>query len=696
MKEDNHECHCKSHSKHEHNRHSHEHSEQKHECHCHEHHKHEEIHSCCCGGHLHESSAHTKCSCGSCSSKTSSQGLALSLSGIAIATSFALTLLHKNLPFYPLTDPAWIAIFFCAFPIFKSAWISLTKEKRLTSALLVSIAILGAFALEIVTFFSTNHNDAHSHSYIFAAAEIAFLMRLGAWLEERTVRKSKAGIEALANMIPTRAIVKSESGEIEISAKDVKVGDIICVRPDSVFPCDAQVIFGNSTADESPISGESTPIEKSVGDIIYAGTSNISGYLQARVLKTSKDSEMSKVAKLVEEASGKKAPISRTADKWASVVIPAAIICALMVFLITRFAFGVTTLDASIRAVTVLVVFCPCAFVLATPTAIAAALGNAAKRGILFKSGEYLEKLFTTTLMFFDKTGTLTLAKIRVENFIALENFDEEKIIKLSGSAEMRSEHPIAKAIYAYAKERFNEIPEPDSIKSSAGIGVEAICGKDAISIEKSAFESDTSKALREKGYTVVDVKINGTLAAHFALSDTIRDSAPYAIAELKKQNMQCAIISGDNRASAEKIARQCVIDTVFAPLMPKDKLRKISEAQEKGESVCMVGDGVNDAPALVRADSSIAIASLKNGIAIDAAQISILGEDLCAIPYSIKLSKHTIKTIKVNIAFSVIFNFAVLGLALFGIINPVAGALIHNMSSICVVLNSARILRFK
>lgn len=625
------------------------------------------------------------------------EGFILAIAAISIALSFFLTASGATLPYYPLTDPSWIAVLLCAVPIFRSAARALFAGGRLTSSALVSVAMLGAFALEAAELCGWSAHSEHGHSYIFAAAEIAFLMRLGSWIENRTAKKSRRDIEKLADMIPPVAYLKCGEEEREIPAKDIKAGDVLCVRPASVFPCDAEVIRGESTVDESAITGESLPAEKAAGSAVYAGTSNISGYLEVRALKRTEESEMAKMAKLVDEASGKSAPISRTADKWASMVIPAAIVCSFIVFIASKSLLGVDYMEAAIRGVTVLVVFCPCAFVLATPTAVAAALGNAAKRGILFKSGEALEKLSKCSRVFFDKTGTLTTAKIAVEKFLNLGQFGDKEILSLAGCAEKRSDHPVAKAIYAYAKSRV-EVPEPDSTNSRAGVGIEATFGKNKVSLQRPNAEESAAGAIQltSGGYTAVEVKINGKSAAFFGLSDTLRDSSKEAVESIKSEGISCAVISGDNLPAAEKIARSCGIEEVFAPVLPPDKLRIISEFQSRGENICMVGDGVNDAPALAGAYSSIAMASLKNGIAIEAAQISIAGDDIRAVPYGIRLSRHALKTIRANIAFSIFFNLGALALAFFGVINPVAGALVHNLSSICVVLNSARILKYK
>lgn len=695
----------------------HEHKPEKrseeHECCGHGHgHKHEHEDSCCCG-HSHEAehdccgSEHHHgggCCChsggsehqhGCCSDgEIPHHGLKLWIAAASILASFIAGEFCEYVPFYPLTDPAWIAVILCGLPIFSEARRSFFGEGKITSALLVSVAMLGAFALQAADFAGYSESAGHSHgSYIFVVAEIAFLMSLGEWLEERTVRKSRSGIESLAKLLPKTAVVKIDGKETEIPADQVKKGQILCVKAHSVFPADARVISGSSSADESAITGESVPVEKAAGDVVYAGTTNLTGYLELEAVKDASNSEMSKLAKLVEEASGQKAPIARTADKWASMVIPSAIALAVIVFFVSHFLLATPWIESAIRGVTILVVFCPCAFVLATPTAIAAGLGNAAKRGILIKSGEALEILAGVRRVFFDKTGTLTEAKMRVEKFEVADWADKSQVAALAAGAEMRSEHPIGRAVFDFAS-AIAPAQTPDSTKSLVGAGIEAVFGGKTVSLGKP--DNAAAEKFKEGGLTAVSMKIDGRECAIFGLSDTVRRSAKTAVQTLSSMGIDSAIISGDNRAAAEKIAAETSIKKVYAPVLPARKLEIIAEAQAAGDKVCMVGDGVNDAPALAKADSSMAIASLKNDIAIESAQISVAGGDLTAVPYAIGLSKSTLRTIKANILFSITVNLTAVVLAFFGLINPVAGALIHNMSSVCVVMNSSRLLRYK
>jgi len=670
------------------------HKEEEHKkdsCCCHSSHKKEESHSCCSSNSHKEKDAPT-CGCGSHKHSNSHQGLILIVSAISIIVSFFFA--HK-IPLAPFTDPAWIAIFFCAIPIFKEAFSALIKDKRIGSPLLVSTAMIAAFVLQIFAFFGGEFSSSHEHSYIFVVAEISFLMALGEWLEERTVKKARRGIESLQNLMPKIALKKSGNEFVEVDIKDIKIGDIICVRPNDMIAADGIVTLGDTSVDESNMTGESMPIDKTIGSHVLGGTFNKSKYIEIDVTKNSSESAISKLIKLVEEAEGKKAPISRIANKWASYIVPAAIITSFVIFLLARFLLSTTLPEAIIRGVTILVVFCPCAFVLATPTAIAASLGNAAKHGILIKSGDALERLAKITSIFFDKTGTLTEGKIQVKKIIAV-SYSENEILAYAACAEKFSEHPIAKAILNFAKDKV-EIPNPEKVESLVGFGIKATCNSKNISVSK--CENLDSPLLNESfsnGETVVQIEIDSVLIGYITLFDTIRASARKSIASLYKNGYECAILSGDNHKAVRSIANMIGINDVYAQLAPHDKQSLVAQTQRENKKVCMVGDGVNDTPALAEAYSSIAMADSKSDIAIDTAQISLLGAELSKIPQVLSLSKRAMFTIKINITFSLLVSFAAIILSLYGIVTPVSGALIHNASSVIVVLNSARLLKFK
>jgi len=595
-------------------------------------------------------------------------------------------------PLYPLSDPSWIAVFLCAAPIYKSAFASILNGK-ITSNALVSAAMTGAFALQILALCGGETGGEHS-SYIFVVGEIAFLMRLGSWLEGRTAAKAQKAVLSLSALAPKMALKKVGEAFEEVRVSEIAPGDILAVKPNCAVPADGIVIKGETSIDESAMTGESMPADKSAGSRVFAGTMNKSGYFEMRALKCAEDSAISRLAKAVEEAKGLKAPISRAADRWASCIVPAAILSAVAVFFAARYILGTAPFEAAVRAVTILVVFCPCAFVLATPTAIAAALGNLAKRGVLARSGGALESLAKTSSVFFDKTGTLTKAEIAVVG-VYPENRSAEDVLRLAATAEKFSEHPIAKAIVS----KFgDEPPSPENAESFAGVGVSCKIGETTIAVEKFRGEPKTPElaAAVGRGESLVKVSENGSLAGYIALSDTLRASAKIAVERLEKLGCKCAMLTGDARKAAENIAALAGIKNVAAELMPEDKLEFVRQAKARGERVCMVGDGVNDAPALAAADVSAAVADMKNDLAAEISDILLVGADIEKIPQAIEFSRKTIAVIKANMAFSVAANLAAVALSFFGIITPVVGALWHNASSVLVVSNSARLLKSK
>ena len=646
----------------------------------------------CCTSHSHEDDDAPSCKCNSQTNLPSHQGTKLIVSATSILLSFFVA--HR-LPFDPFTDPAWVAIFFCAIPIFREAFSTLIKRGRIGSPLLVSVAMMAAFTLQIFAFFSGDFSLNHEHSYIFVVAEISFLMSLGEWLEERTIKKARNGIESLQNLMPKVALKKSGNDLVEVSIEDIKVGDIICIRPNDMIAADGTVILGNTSVDESNMTGESMPIDKGIGSYVLGGTFNKSKYIEIEVTKNSNETSIAKLIKLVEEAEGKKAPISRIANRWASYIVPVAIATSILVFLLARFFLSTSTAEAVIRGVTILVVFCPCAFVLATPTAIAASLGNAAKNGILIKSGEALERLAKITSVFFDKTGTLTEGKIQVKRILPI-SCSENELLCYAACAEKFSEHPIAKAILNFAKDKV-EITSPEKVESLIGFGVQAKYDNKTISVCK--CEKDDSALTFESfknGETIVQIEVNSVLMGYISLFDTIRASAKKSITTLYKNGYECAIISGDNQKAVRSIADMIGITDVYAQLSPQDKQALVEKTQKQEKLVCMIGDGVNDTPALAEAYASIAMADSRSDIAIDTASISLLGAELSKIPQVLSLSKRTMFTIKFNIVLSLIVSFSAIILSLYGIVTPVSGALIHNASSVMVVLNSARLLKYK
>ena len=643
------------------------------------------------------------CSKGSAPAKKAklSDTAALLISLGALMMSFAIAHFHIPLPLFPLTDPSWVAVVLCGFPIAKSAWRAL-KEKRITSPMLITTAMIASIALQVLVMLKPETGAEHVHSYIFAAGEIAFLMALGELIEERTIAKTRAGIRTLMNLAPVQALRKTGGEFMPVNVSELNIGDVVLVRPNDMIPVDGEIIEGGGAVDQSSMTGESVPAEKAVGDTVLAGTWNQSGSMIVRVLKKSNDTAIAKLITLVEEAGGKKAPISRAANKWAAAIVPAAIISSFLIFLFARFILDVPALTAVIRGVTILVVFCPCAFALATPTAIAAGIGNASRRGILVKSGAALEELSRIDTVIFDKTGTLTTARLNVESIKAIGITDDE-LLRLCAGAELYSEHPIAKAILDSAKKRGIEPPAPADTKSLAGVGVECridrrrilVCSFDAL--RKNGIDSSAgggfAAARLGQGETLVCVIIDGALAGIISLSDTIKDGAAAAVQNLKRAGVRTVMLTGDNERAAHRVAEKLGLDEFYHSLLPADKAAKVETLRSSGQRICMVGDGVNDAPALAMANCSVAMGALGSDLAVETADVAFLNDNISLISGLTEYSRAVMTKIYTNMTLSLTVSFAAIILSAYGILDPVSGALLHNASSVIVVLNSASLL---
>lgn len=647
--------------------------------------------------------AQSCCSGKNAKPKKSHDILILCVSLASLIVGFFLARNAVHLPAFPLTDPSWIAVFLCGFPIFRAAWNALYKNKKITSSLLISVAILAAIALQLFVFFGNAAPDGHAHdSYIFAAGEISFLMALGEAIELRTIRKSREGIEALIKLAPKQAFRKNGSAVESVPVEQLVRGDCVIVRPNDMIPADGIIIEGTSAVNQANLTGESVPADKCVGDKVLAGTWNQSGALTIRVEKPNADNTLSRLIKLVREAESKKAPIQHVADRWASYVVPAAILCSVLVALFAHFILDTDVLTSLVRGVTILVVFCPCAFALATPTAIAAGIGNASRHGILIKSGTALEALTSIDTVVFDKTGTLTHSALKIEAFFSAGTRSEKELLALCAAAEQHSQHPIAHAIQSAAHGL--SLPRARNLSAKNGIGITCdigdeeilICSFAALEKERISVSDDAAgfvKARRDLGETLVCVVADSTLEGIFSLSDTLRDGVPAMLNALRKEKISSIMLTGDNAAAAQKTAALAGVDDVFSELLPENKSEKVTALRQSGKKVLMVGDGVNDAPALATANCSIAMGALGSEIAVETADIAILNDNPACIPGLLKYSKTVLKTIHINFGLSLVINFSSVVLSAVGILDPVSGAIVHNASSVLVVTHSALLL---
>ena len=594
----------------------------------------------------------------------------LILSGIALLISiFDLV----PLPF----DAAWIAIILCGIPIIMEAIIGLITAFDIKADVLVSLALIAAVLI----------------GEDFAAGEVAFIMQLGALLEDLTVAKARAGIEKLVHLTPQTARIIRNGEEKTVPAEQVSVGDTLRVLPGETIPVDGMIISGQTSINQAVMTGESLPVDKTVGDEVSSGTVNQFGAFEMRATKVGEDSSIQRMIKLVQSADAGKAKIVGLADRWATWIVVIALSAAALTWAIS---------GEIIRAVTILVVFCPCALVLATPTAIMAAIGNATKHGFLVREGDALERLSKVSKVTFDKTGTLTYGTPTVTAVKSVSDYSEDEIYDFAAAAEQMSEHPLGKAIVkCYGKKP----KECTDFKMIPGEGVTALVDGKVIRAGnlKLLRETCLSKALAEnagkyinQGNTVIYIAVENMLAGFIVLSDTLREESKQMIESLRKTGIEPVLLTGDHQKTADTIAESLNIHKVHANCLPEDKLNYIDAYQKNGDIVCMIGDGINDAPALKKANIGIAMGGIGSDITVDAADIALVDDEIKELPHLLTLSKRMMTTIKLNLTFSMGLNLLAIILAITGFLGPVIGALVHNAGSVVVILNSALLLKWK
>ena len=599
----------------------------------------------------------------------------LVISGIAVL----LSLLGVQL--FPF-DMAWVAIVLCGIPIILEAVIGLVTAFDIKADVLVSLALIASVAI----------------GEDFAAGEVAFIMQLGGLLEELTVAKARAGIEKLVHLTPQIARVLRDGQDLIIPAEQVQVGDLLRVLPGEGVPVDGVIVSGQTSINQAVMTGESLPVDKTVGDEVSSGTVNQFGAFEMRATKVGEDSSIQRMIRLVQSADAGKAKIVGLADRWATWIVVIALSAAAITWLVTA---------EIIRAVTILVVFCPCALVLATPTAIMAAIGNATKHGFLVREGDALERLARVKVIAFDKTGTLTYGTPEVVEAVSVtEAYSKEQLYRLAASAEQLSEHPLGKAIVHCCKKEFGtELALADGFSMLPGRGVSArVEGKEILAgnpelLHEHGMSMTPPPAAEEavrKGCTVTYLAVDGVFAGYIILSDTLREESADMILELNGLRVQPVLLTGDHENAARTIAGQLKIPSVRANCLPEDKLKAIDQYQAAGQPVCMIGDGINDAPALKRAEVGIAMGGVGSDIAVDAADIALVDDEVKELPHLIALSKRMMTTIKVNMTFSMALNFVAIVLAINGTLNPVVGALVHNAGSVLVITCSAFLLKWK
>ena len=601
----------------------------------------------------------------------------LSISLIALAISFF------DIGYFPI-NAAWVALILCGIPIIKGAIIGLVHEFDIKADVLVSLALIASIVI----------------GEVFAAGEVAFIMVIGAYLEEQTIAKARAGIEKLVHLTPTIARVIRDGTEMIIPAQEVKLGDTLRVMAGETIVVDGVIIRGQTSVDQSVMTGESLLVDKCEGDEVSSGTVNQFGIFDMVAQKVGEDSSLQRMIRLVESADAGKAKIVRIADRWATWIVIIALTAAVVTWLAT---------EEIVRSVTILVVFCPCALVLATPTAIMAGIGNATKHGILIREGDALERLSTVVRIAFDKTGTLTYGKPAV---VQIKSCTPEKsqdnLLMLAASAERYSEHPLGKAIVSYYKQKKGEMPkEPDLFQMDTGRGVsaniegikvlagnEALFSKNGITLPFQLIQF--ANEAKQKGSTIIYLAAGEKAIGFIAVSDTLRSDATDTVRAIHATGVKTVLLTGDAPQAAKHIAEIAGITDLKYDCLPEDKLKAIKEYQINDELICMIGDGVNDAPALKTARVSIAMGGIGSDIAIDAADIVLVSDDITEIPHLLSLSRKTMRTIRINLAASMILNLVAIILAINGILNPITGALVHNIGSVAVIVNSSLLLNWK
>lgn len=644
----------------------------------------------------------------------------LIVSAVALVLSF---FFPQALPF----DPAWIAIVLCGVPIVLEAIIGLVKSFDIKADVLVSLALIASVII----------------GEDFAAGEVAVIMQLGGLLEDLTVAKARAGIERLVHLTPrTARVLQTAGGETTeeiIPADDVRKNDVLRVLPGETVPVDGVILQGLTSIDESIMTGEPLPVDKAAGDKVKSGTVNQFGVFEMRAEQVGKDSSLARMIALVQSADAGKAQIVRLADRWATWIVVIALASALGTWLVT---------GEILRAVTILVVFCPCALVLATPTAIMAAIGNVTKFGVLVREGDALERLASVKRVTFDKTGTLTHGTPEVIAVVpfspvhrhhegccdkeAIEAMDETRLFRIAAAVERLSEHPLGRAVVQGWQKRCESareeadpqndpsgnspekrapaplnLPEAADFSMTPGRGVSALVEGDRIlagnvdfmleNAVAGSLEMDArASSYVEQGCTTILVAKNGRAIGFLALADTLRSTSKETIAAIKSLGIIPVLLTGDHVQAARHISEQIGIEDVKADCLPEDKLAAIEAFEHEGKPVVMVGDGINDAPALKRATVGIAMGAIGSDIAVDAADIALVRDDISSLPHLMALSRRMMTTIKLNMTFSLALNFVAIILAMTGILNPVVGALVHNCGSVIVIINSAFLLSWK
>jgi len=578
---------------------------------------------------------------------------------------------------------ALAAVVLSGYPIVRNSVVSTITNRKLNAEVLVSCALIASIWV----------------GEYLAAAMVVLMMNIGELLEDATIARTGEAVRALMALESDTARVVRDGREMEIDIGEVRIGDVVLIRAGEKIPIDGRIKEGRGEINQAPITGESALIIKEPGDQVFGGTLNQLGVLKIEVTRIARETMLSKIVDLVHKAQAAKPPIERIADRFAGWFTPTMLALAFLVWLLT---------DEVLRAVTVLVVACPCSLVIATPTAVVAGIGNAARRGILIKGGAVLEVIGKLTTFVFDKTGTLTYGTPAVRSVKTFDGMSEQQVLSLAGTAEAHSEHPLAGAILKYCREKEVWPSEPDATEIVVGRGVVAtknnktiLVGNERLFEEKGfSLSADARTFLHDmaaQGSTGVLIGHDARIVGGIAIADAVRADVRQSIENIRKLGIKRVLmLTGDNQKAARAISEGAGLDDIVADLLPEDKLAYIKKLKGQGEVVAMVGDGINDAPALVEADVGIAMGVMGTDAALEAADIALTGDDLTKAPDAIALSRKTVSIIKQSIFMSLVINGIALILATAGEIGPVVGAIVHNIGSVVVVGNSSRLIGYR
>ncbi len=596
--------------------------------------------------------------------------LLLVISAVSLVLSFFEVL---DLPI----DIAWVAIILCGAPILWDAITGLVLRHDIKADVLVAMAIIAAVCLQ----------------EWFAAGEVALIMEIGGLLEDISAAKANKGLEKLVSLTPKTARMVDGDYEKEVPVEEVPVGSILRVRPGESVPVDGVIVSGTTSIDQAVLTGESVPVDKAPGDEVYSGTMNQMGSFDMRSTKASGDSSMQRLAELAASVDAEKTRVVRITDRWATYLVALVMVLALATYIVTTDIY---------RAVTVMIVFCPCAFILATPTAVVAAMGNLTRHGVLVRDGDALERTASVDAVTFDKTGTITEGNPSVAR--ATPIIDPARFASMVASAESLSEHPLGKAITEHYRAAGAEISKPEEFEITVGRGVRAVVGGTRVlvgnmemmkeaSVDVTESAREEAERMYETGCTIAFAAVGGEYAGYLALSDTIRPESKQTVSELNSMGVRTVLLTGDNERAAGHMAAEAGIAEFVAGCTPEGKLARIEDMQDGGSKVCMIGDGVNDAPALRKAWIGIAMGGAGTDIAVESADMVLVGDRVDEVPHIIALCRKMRSKINVNIAFSLCWNFMAVALAMFAVLGPVEGAIVHNVGSVAVVVNSALLL---